>query len=51
MKNLFSTWINKGRDFSVQNVTVALNAFNRNINSSHKSVFEGIFETLQNWTK
>ena len=46
-ENLFSTWINKGRDFSVQNVTVALNAFNRNINSSHKSVFEGIFETLQ----
>ena len=45
--NLFSTWINKGRDFSVQDVTVALNAFNRNINSSHKSVFEGIFETLQ----
>lgn len=46
-ENLFSTWINKGRDFSVQNVTDALNAFNRNINSSHKSVFEGIFETLQ----
>ena len=46
-ENLFSTWINKGRDFSVQDVTVALNAFNRNINSSHKSVFEGIFETLQ----
>ena len=46
-ENLFSTWINKGRDFSVQNVTDALNAFNRHINSSHKSVFEGIFETLQ----
>jgi len=46
-ENLFSTWINKGRDFSVQNVTDALNAFSRNINSSHKSVFEGIFETLQ----
>ena len=46
-ENLFSTWINKGRDFSVQDVTVALNAFSRNINSSHKSVFEGIFETLQ----
>lgn len=46
-ENLFSTWINKGSDFSVQNVIDALNAFSRNINSSHKSVFEGIFETLQ----
>ena len=46
-ENLFSTWINKGRDFSVQDVTDALNAFNRNINSNHKNVFEGIFETLQ----
>ncbi len=46
-ENLFSTWINKGRDFSVQNVIDALNAFSRNINPSHKSVFEGIFETLQ----
>ena len=46
-ENLFSTWINKGRDFSVQNVTKALHAFSRNINSSHKSVFAGIFETLR----
>ncbi|WP_432776068.1 type I restriction-modification system subunit M [Brevibacillus gelatini] len=46
-KDLFSTWLNMGRDFDVSNVTDALSAFNRLINASHKKVFEGIFDTLQ----
>ena len=45
--NLFSTWLSKGVDFSVQNVHNALNAFNRLINPTHKKVYEGIFDTLQ----
>ncbi len=45
--NLFSTWISIGRDFVVSNVTDALSAFNRNISSSHKKVFEKIFQTLE----
>lgn len=45
--NLFSTWISKGKDFDVSNVTDALSAFERLINDSHKKVFEGIFDTLQ----
>ena len=45
--NLFSTWLAKGSDFSVQDVRDALSAFNRLINPTHKKVFEGIFDTLQ----
>lgn len=45
--NLFSTWLAKGRDFSVQDVRDALSAFNRLINPTHKKVFEGVFDTLQ----
>ena len=45
--NLFSTWIKKGSDFSVQDVRDALSAFSRLIDSAHKDVFEGIFDTLQ----
>lgn len=45
--NLFSTWLSKGSDFTVQNVRDALSAFIRLINPTHKRVFEGIFETLQ----
>lgn len=45
--NLFSTWIAKGSDFSADDVTVALAAFSRKINSSHKKVFEGVFATLE----
>ena len=40
-------WLEKGRDFSVQDVRDALSAFNRLINATHKKVFEGIFDTLQ----
>ncbi len=46
-ENLFSTWLEKGRDFSVQDVRDALSAFSRLINPTHKKVFEGVFDTLQ----
>ena len=46
-ENLFSTWISKGKDFSVQDVRDALSAFSRLINHTHKKVFDGIFDTLQ----
>lgn len=46
-ENLFSTWIAKGNDFTAANVTDALSAFSRLINSSHKKVFDKIFATLE----
>lgn len=46
-KNLFSTWLNMGKDFDVSNVRDALSAFNRLISPSHKKVFDKIFDTLQ----
>lgn len=45
--NLFSTWLSQGSDFSASSVTDAISAFNRNINPTHKKVFEGIFRTLE----
>jgi type I restriction enzyme M protein len=45
--NLFSTWINKGKDFDVSNVRDALSAFSRLISPAHKKLFDGIFDTLQ----
>ena len=47
-ENLFSTWIEKGKDFGVSDVSVALHAFNRLINAAHNKVFEKILNTLQN---
>ena len=46
-ENLFSTWLEKGSKFSVDNVRTALSAFDRNINAAHKKVFSNIFNTLQ----
>ncbi|MGP1471424.1 MAG: type I restriction-modification system subunit M [Schwartzia sp. (in: firmicutes)] len=46
-ENLFSTWLSKGKEFSVQDVRDALSAFRRLINPLHKKVFDGIFDTLQ----
>lgn len=46
-KDLFSTWIHMGSDFSVDNVRTGLSSFNRLISESHKKVFEGIFNTLE----
>lgn len=45
--NLFSTWLQIGKDFNVSNVRDALSAFERNISVSHKKLFHGIFDTLQ----
>lgn len=45
--NLFSTWLKKGNDFSIDDVRIALSAFDRLISPTHKKVFEGIFETLE----
>ena len=46
-KDLFSTWIEKKGAFAASDVTKAISAFNRNINASHKKVFEKIFLTLE----
>lgn len=45
--NLFSTWLAKGKDFSVDDVRVALSAFNRLMSPTHKNVFDGVFNTLE----
>ncbi len=45
--NLFSTWLDKGSDFTVANVRDALSAFSRLIHKNHKQLFDGIFNTLQ----
>ena len=45
--NLFSTWIELGRDFDVSNVRDALSAFSRLISNTHKRVFDKVFDTLQ----
>ena len=44
--NLFSTWVSLDVDFSIENVTVALSAFERYIGNGYKKVFTGIFSTL-----
>ena len=46
-KDLFSTWVNMGKDFDVSNVRDALSAFNRLISPEHKKLFDGVFDTLQ----
>ncbi|MEG0477372.1 MAG: type I restriction-modification system subunit M [Raoultibacter sp.] len=45
--DLFSTWIEGGNDFGIDNVRDALSAFSRLVNSTHSKVFDGIFNTLQ----
>ena len=46
-EHLFSTWLGKGRDFTADNVTIALFSFERNVNPTHIKVFDKIFHTLQ----
>lgn len=46
-ENLFSTWLAKGKDFTVDDVRVALSAFNRLMSPTHKNVFDGVFNTLE----
>lgn len=45
--NLFSTWIEMKSDFDISNVRDALSAFTRLIKSTHKKVYDGIFNTLE----
>lgn len=45
--NLFSTWIKMKNDFDISNVRDALSAFTRLIKSTHKKVYDGIFNTLE----
>lgn len=45
-KSLFSVWIDSENSFGVDDVRDALSSFTRHINSSHKRVFEKIFDTL-----
>lgn len=47
-EDLFSTWKNKGIALDVKAVSEGLSNFNKNINIAQKSVFENIFNTLQN---
>ena len=46
-ENLFSTWLKNGKDFDVSNITDALSAFDRLIDSTHRKVFDKIFDTFQ----
>ncbi len=46
-ENLFSTWLKKGKNFTVDNVRTGLSAFSRLINDTHKKVFNKIFNTLE----
>ena len=44
--NLFSTWLEKGKDFGVADVYDALSSFSRLINPAHKKLFDRILDTL-----
>ena len=46
-ENLYSTWLSKGADFDVSDVTDALSAFSRLVDPNHRHVFDRIFETLE----
>lgn len=46
-KDLFSTWLKKGKDFDVSDVRDGLQRFDRLINRSHEKVFRGVFDTLE----
>lgn len=45
--NLFSTWLKPDATFSVANLSVALNSFDRLVSPNYKPVYDGIFKTLQ----
>lgn len=45
-ENLYDTWIDKGADFDVSDVSDGLSAFERNIADASRHVFKGIFKTL-----
>ena len=46
-KNLFSTWLLPESTFTVSDLSVALNSFDRLVSVNYKPVYDGIFKTLQ----
>lgn len=46
-KNLFSTWLQPNSTFTVSDMSVALNSFDRLISPNYKAVYNGIFKGLQ----
>lgn len=46
-KNLFSTWLLPESNFTVSDLSVALNSFDRLVSQNYKPVYDGIFKTLQ----
>lgn len=46
-RNLFSTWLKPGSDFSVSDLSVALDSFDRLVRSNFANVYKGIFNTLR----
>ena len=46
-KYLFSTWLKKDTNFTVQTLSEALNSFERLTSENYASVYEGIFKTLR----
>ena len=46
-KNLFSTWLLPKSNFTVADLSVALNSFDRLVSPNYKPVYGGIFKTLQ----
>lgn len=49
--NLFSTWLKPDSSFSVADLNVALNSFDRLVSSNYKSVYNGIFKTPASWSE
>lgn len=45
--NLFSTWLKPDSNFTVADLSVALNSFDRLVSPNYKPVYDGIFKTLQ----
>ena len=46
-KNLFFTWLLPDSHFTVADLSVALNSFDRLVSPNYKAVYDGIFKTLQ----
>lgn len=46
-EHLYSTWLDKDTEYTIQNVHKGLSAFNRLIAQNYKKVYEGIFDTLE----
>lgn len=46
-KNLFSTWLLPNSNFTVADLSLALNSFDRLVSPNYKAVYDGIFKTLQ----